>query len=101
MFFLVVHEVRNCLDDGGVAAIRSGEQSDQTTSSLRGRAWALPFRFRHLITPQRLSEAAVAVLHRAKPNHSPLAVLARGQRSRFQRAQNAAGSVIVNYTPAA
>src|SRR6202521_6371292 len=101
IFFLLVHEVGNRFDDGGLVDIRAREQPNQTPSRLRGRARSLPFCGRHLIASQRLAEAAVGLLHRAKPEHGALAVIARGQRNGFQGAQYTAGSVNVVDAPAA
>src|SRR6267142_954743 len=101
IFFLLVHEVGNRFVDGRLVHIRAREQPNQTPSRLRGRARSLPFCGRHLIASQRLAEAAVGLLHRAKPEHGALAVIARGQRNGFQGAQYPAGSINVVDAPPA
>src|SRR5207249_3608043 len=98
---LLVDEIGNGLANRRIAGVRPCKQSDQSPGGLRRRTGALPFRRRRFVTGKRLPEAAVGLLHSAQPDHGALAIVARGQRNRFQCAQHPAGSVSVVDAPAA
>src|SRR5260370_23008211 len=81
VLMLVVNEIRNGFADGRIAEVRSREQTDQSPGGLRTRAGALPFGPEHLVACKRFSEAAVDLLHRAKPDHDALSIIASGQQN--------------------
>jgi len=98
---LLVNEIGNGFADGRIADVGPRKQTDQSPGGLRSRAGPLALGGWRFVAGQRLTEAAVGLLNGAKPHDRALAVIARGQRNRFQGAQNAAGSVNVVDAPPA
>src|SRR5437879_11174911 len=85
---LLVNEIGNGFADGRIADVGPRKQTDQPPGRLRSRAGALALGGWRFVTSQRLAKAAVSLLHGAKPDHRALAVIAGGQRNRFQGAQD-------------
>src|SRR4029077_14307371 len=96
----LVNEIGNGFADGRIADVDPRKQTDQPPGGLRSRAGTLALGGWRFVTSQRLAKAAVSLLDGAKPDHRALAVIAGGQRNRFQGAQNAAGSVNIIDAPA-
>src|SRR5882672_792306 len=101
VFPLLVDEIGNGFRDSGVVDVSAGEKADETPSGLRSGARALAFCKRLVIAAQRLAEAAVGLLHGAKPGDGALAIIAGCERNGFERAENAAAAVDVIHAPAA
>src|SRR5882762_8788118 len=101
VFPLFVDEIGNGSSDRGVVDVGAGEKADEAPRGLRSGARPLAFGERLVIAAQRLSEAAVGLLHGAKPGDGALAVIARCERNGFERAENSAAAVNVVHAPAA
>src|SRR5882672_3635839 len=101
VFTLLVDEIGNGFRDSGVVNACAREKANETPSGLRSGARALAFRERLVIAAQGFAEAAVGLLHSAKPGNGALAVIARCERNGSERTQDAAAAVNIVHAPTA